>query len=269
MGAASRVAVVGHVEWVQFIQVPAFPLRGGITPGDGAFTHAGGGAVVAAAVLAELGHSVDFYCALGRDADGQAAAAELSARGITVHAAWRTAPTRRVVTMLESAGERTIITLGERIEPHGDDPLPWDRLDGVGAVYFTAGDAGAAHQARRAGTLVATPRARDGLQPSGVRIDALVYSAGDQDERGWAQQLAGRTRLMVETEGSDGGRWWGESEGRWPSVPVPGPPRDDYGCGDAFAAGLTGGLGDGLDLLGAAGVGARCGAEMLTRAGAP
>ena len=269
MGAASRVAVVGHVEWVEFIQVPGFPLRGGITPGDGAFTHAGGGAVVAAAVMAELGHPVDFYCALGDDADGQAAASELAARGITVHAAWRPAPTRRVVTLLEPEGERTIITLGERIEPHGDDPLPWDRLDDARAVYFTAGDAGAARQARRARVLVATPRARNGLETEEVRIDALVYSAGDQDERGWAQQLAERTRLMVETEGGDGGRWWGESEGRWPSVPVPGSPRDDYGCGDAFAAGLTAGLGDGLDLLAAAGVGARCGAEMLTRAGAP
>ncbi|HET9103837.1 MAG TPA: PfkB family carbohydrate kinase [Solirubrobacteraceae bacterium] len=265
----ARIAVVGHVEWVEFIQLPGFPARGGITAGDGAFTHAGGGAVVAAAVLAELGHPVDFFCALGRDADGEAAAAELSARGITVHAAWRPPPTRRVVTLLEPAGERTIITLGERIEPHGADPLAWERIDEAAAVYVTAGDAAAVTQARRARTLVATPRARDGLQASHATIDALVYSRGDADERRWAQPLIGRTRLMVETEGAHGGRWWGESEGRWPPVALPGPRRDDYGCGDAFAAGLTAGLADGLALLEAAGVGAERGAEMLTRVGAP
>ena len=106
-------------------------------------------------------------------------------------------------------------------------------------------------------------------RPATSRIDALVYSGGDADERGWAERLAGRTRLMVETEGANGGRWWGESEGRWPPVALPGRPRDDYGCGDAFAAGLTAGLADGLGLLAAAEVGARCGAEMLTRVGAP
>ena len=47
---------------------------------------------------------------------------------------------------------------------------------------------------------------------------------------------------MVATEGADGGRWWGESEGRWAAVPPPGPVRDSYGCGDAFAAGFTYGL---------------------------
>lgn len=267
--AVTRVAVVGHVEWVEFVEVSRFPERGKITPGNGAFCHAGGGAVVAAAAMAELGAEVDFFCALGRDANGEAAAAELTARGISVHAAWREVPTRGVITLLEPAGERTIIALGERIEPHGADPLDWDRLQDVPALYFTAGDAAAARAARRARMLVATPRARDGLEASGVAIDALVYSAGDPDEHAWAQRLAGRSAVMVETEGSAGGRWWGRSEGRWPPVAVPGERRDAYGCGDAFAAGLTVGLSRGLQMLEAAAIGAGKGAEMLTRVGAP
>ena len=265
----TRVAIVGHVEWVQFLRVECFPHRGSVTAAENAFAHAGGGAVVAAVVMAELGAEVDFFCALGRDANGEAAAAQLAARGVTVHAAWRERPTRGVVTLLEPGGERTIITLGERLEPLGVDPLDWDRLDGTAGVYFTAGDAAAARQARRAGTLVATPRARDGLREAGVTVDALVYSAGDEDELRWAQRLRSETRLMVETEGAAGGRWWGEGEGRWPAVATPGEPRDDYGCGDAFAAGLTVGLARGLDVGEAAAIGAQRGAQMRTRSGAP
>ena len=75
--------------------------------------------MVAAAVLAELGAEVDFFCALGRDANGEAAAAELATRGVNVHVAWRERPTRRVITLLEVDGQRTIVTIGERLEPDG------------------------------------------------------------------------------------------------------------------------------------------------------
>jgi ribokinase len=263
------VAVVGHVEWVEFVRMRGYPERGAVTHAVDAFIHAGGGGVVAAAVLAELGAEVDFFCALGRDANGEAAAAELATRGVTVHAAWRDQPTRRVFTMLEVEGPRTIITIGDRLEPDGSDDLDWDRLDGADGVYFTAGDRGAVDKARKARVLVSTPRAREAMELSPAAIDALVFSGSDDDERRWAQRLESRTRLMVETEGAHGGRWWGESEGRWPSVPAPGPPQDDYGCGDSFAAGFTFGLAAGMSVLDAAGVGAEQGARALALVGAP
>lgn len=261
--------MVGHVEWVEFLRVAQLPERGSVTAAQSGFAHAGGGAVVAAVVMAELGAEVDFFCALGRDDRGEAAAAELSAAGVTVQAAWRDLPTRGVVTLLEPGGERTIITLGERLEPRASDPLDWDRLQQAAGVYFTAGDAGAARRARHAAVLVGTPRAGDGLHEGAVAIDALVYSAGDGDELDWARRLHDQTQLMVETEGAAGGRWWGESEGRWPPASTPGEPQDDYGCGDAFAAGFTVGLAGRLPVLRAAEIGAQCGAEMRTRAGAP
>ena len=41
----------------------------------------------------------------------------------------RDAPTRRAVTLIDERGERTITTLGARLQPHGDDPeLPWSQL---------------------------------------------------------------------------------------------------------------------------------------------
>jgi ribokinase len=265
----TKIAVVGHVEWVQFIRVDHLPVRGEVQPAKRESTHAGGGAVVAAAALAELGAEVDFYGAVGSDANGDAAKAELTRRGITVHMARRPGPTREVLTLLDRSGERTIITLGERLQPGGSDDLDWGLLKDADGVYLTAGDLGAVHHARAARVLVATPRIRERLTDQSVQIDALVFSASDQQEVAWAQPLRTHTRLMVATESGAGGHWWGESEGRWSAAAPSGPVKDSYGCGDAFAGGFTYGLGAGLGPQEAAEIGARCGASMLTRVGAP
>lgn len=264
-----RLGVVGHVEWVDFLRVEHLPRRGEVQAARRETIHAGGGAVVAAAVLAELGADVEFFCAVGSDEIGEAAIAELTDRGITVHAARRPGESRQVFTMLEPAGERTIITLGARLQPAGSDELDWDRLREADGVYVTAGDAAAVSRARAARVLVTTPRIGARLEDEDLVVDALVFSADDPDEVRWAEPLRERTRLMVATEGERGGRWWGDTEGRWDPVPPPGPIRDSYGCGDAFAAGFTYGLAAGMSPAEAAGVGARVGAEMLTRVGAP
>jgi ribokinase len=265
----TRVAVVGHVEFVEFVRVDQYPTRGAVEQAEGAFTRAAGGGAVAAAVLAELGAQVDFFCALGRDANGEGSAAELTRRGITVHAAWRDEPTRYAFTLLDGGGERTIITVGERLQAGGGDELPWELLEHADGVYLTAGDTTAITRARSARVLVSTPRVREPLADAGLPVDALVFSASDHGEVRWAQRFASQTRLMVATEGGDGGRWWGESEGRWPAVAPPGEAQDAYGCGDSFAAGLTFGLAQGMSVPDAAAVGAQCGARMLTRVGAP
>jgi ribokinase len=265
----TRIAVVGHVEWVQFLRVDHFPVPGAIQRAQRESTHAGGGAVVAAATLAELGAEVDFYGAVGTDAIGDAAVSELTERGMTVHAARRPGPTREVLTLLDRNGERTILPIGERLQPEGADSLDWDRLADADGAYITAGDQGALRHARAARVLVATPRLRERVEDPGVQIDALVFSASDDNEVGWAERLRSDTRLMVATEGATGGRWWGASDGRWAAVPPPGPVRDSYGCGDAFAAGFTYGLAAGTSVAEACEIGARWGAEMLTRVGAP
>jgi ribokinase len=262
-----RVAVVGHVEWVDFVELARLPQRGEIVHAGGALARAAGGGGVAAAVLAELGAEVDFFCALGRDADGHAAAEQLTEHGVRLHPAWRDQPTRRAITLLEG-GERTIITIGERLEPLGSDELDWERLGEADGVYFTAGDAAALTEARRARVLVASPRGREALE-TGQPIDALVYSGQDSDESAWARHLASQTRLLVETRGARGGAWSGESAGVWRAVPPPGPPRDAYGCGDSFAAGFTFGLAGGESVAAAAARGAELGARCLARVGAP
>jgi ribokinase len=263
----TRVGVIGHVEWVDFLPVPRFPRQGEVIHAEGGSLRAGGGGGVAASVLAEMGAEVDFFTALGDDAAGRAAVAQLEERGARMHVAWRAEPTRRAVTLLEPDGERTIITLGERLEPRGADELDWERLRGAGSVYFTAGDAGALEHARRAAVTVASPRARGVLETS--TVDALVFSESDPDESEWAKRAAPHARLLVATEGERGGRWWGESEGRWAAAALPGPARDSYGCGDSFAAAFTFGLGRGDSVYEAAALGAQWGALALTRVGAP
>jgi ribokinase len=259
----ARVAVVGHVEWVDFIELERMPRAGEVVGARAA----GGGAVVST-VLAELGAEVEFFTALGEDPHGHAAAEQLRERGVEVHVAWRADdPTRRAVTLLGD-GERTIMTVGERLEPRGSDALPWERMDRADGVYFTAGDVGALDHARRAPNVVASPRGRSAIE-RGPRIDVLVYSARDVDECDWARRLNGRSRLLVETRGAEGGAWTGESHGRWHAEPAGAPVRDAYGCGDSFAAGFTLGLASGASAAEAAEIGARAGARCLTRAGAP
>jgi ribokinase len=265
----TRVAVVGHIEWVDFIPVAAYPRRGSVLHAERWFARAAGGGGVAAATLADLGAEVDFFCALGEDAHGLAAQEQLRERGVTMHVAWREQPTRRAVTLLEPGGERTIVTVGERLGTRGDDEHPWEHLREADGAYFTAGDTTALERARQARVLTASPRGGDPLFGEGVPIDALIYSAEDPDEEGVAGRIGARARLMVATRGAHGGSWRGASSGRWEPVPVPGEPRDSYGCGDSFAAGFTFGLAQGQPVAQAATVGAECGARCLTRSGAP
>lgn len=266
----TKVAVVGHVEWVDFIPVARMPREGEVIHAEGhAFSRAAGGGGVVAVVLAELGGEVDFFCALGDDPHGHAAADQLTGRGVSAHVAWHTdEPTRRALTLLKDRGERTIVTVGERLEPQGSDDLPWDLLGDADGVYFTAGDVAALEQARRARNVVASPRGRGALE-LGPTIDALVYSGGDHDEAEWARRLDGKARLLIETRGDQGGVWTGDSEGSWEAVAPDGPVKDSYGCGDSFAAAFTFALADGRTVEEAAELGARWGARCLTRAGAP
>jgi len=265
----TRVGVVGHIEWVDFVPVERFPQPGEVVHATGSFARAAGGGGVVAGTLAQLGAEVDLFCSLGRDPHGEAAVQQLTDHGVEVHVAWREQATRRAVTLLEPHGERTIVTLGERLEPHGADALDWERLKHVDGVYFTAGDVAALRHARAAPVLVASPRARRALEVDGPPIDALVFSSRDRGEQEWAALVATRARVLLATAGASGGRWWGESDGGWEPAALPGKPRDAYGCGDSFAAGLTLGLAAGASVAEAAALGAAAGARCLARAGAP
>jgi ribokinase len=136
-------------------------------------------------------------------------------------------------------------------------------------VYFTAGDDGALRSARRAGVVVATARVFDHLVRAGVPLDAVVASSKDENERYRPEDLRPPPGLAVLTAGADGGAYE-LSDGRrgtFDPATLPGPIADAYGCGDSFAAGLTYGLGAGMEPEEALALAARCGAACLTGRG--
>lgn len=266
-----RVAVVGHVEWVEFVRVHHVPQAGEIIHASSAWEEAAGGGGVASVQLRKLAGSSLFLTALGDDDLGTRAEADLAGRGVRVEAARRSGePQRRAVTFVDDAAERTITVLGDRLVPHRADPLPWDELGSYDAIYLTGGDVEAVRAARAAKVLVATSRVLELLAGSGVELDAVVGSGRDPSERYRPGDLDPAPRYAVLTAGSRGGTWQaaGAEPVAFAAEPLPGPPADAYGAGDSFAAGLTYGLGAGMGIEEAVKLGARCGAACMTGHGA-
>src|SRR6185312_540364 len=105
-----RLAVVGHLEWIEFARVDHVPAAGEIVHATETWEEPGGGGPVAAVQLAKLAGASTFFTALGDDGLGRRTERELTALGVTVHAARRDAPTRKAVTFVDRNGERTITT---------------------------------------------------------------------------------------------------------------------------------------------------------------
>jgi ribokinase len=265
----TRVAVVGHVEWIELVRVDHVPRAGEIVHARERLEFPGGGGAIVAVALARLAGGCVLFTALGDDDIGHRAFDELSALGVRVEGTFRPEPQRRGFVHVDDAHERTITIIGDRMGPSADDPLDWGEIDTIDGVYFTAGDDGALGLARRAEILVATSRVFDQLVRTGVALDALVGSARDRGEPYVPGMLDPEPRLVVRTEGEHGGiaTTTGSPPWRFDAAPVPGPGVDAYGCGDSFAAGLTFGLASGMSDADAIGLAARCGAACLTGLG--
>jgi ribokinase len=265
-----RVAVIGHVEWIEFVRVDHVPAQGEIVHALEAWAEAAGGGAVASVQLARLAGASTLFTAVGDDHVGTLIAPELAEHGVRVEAAVRPEPQRHGLTYLDSHGERTITVIGERMGPRRGDDLPWEELEEGDGVYFVSGDAGAVRAARAARVLVATARSLDVLKEAGVRLDALVRSRSDRGERYRKGDLDPPPRLEVATDGERGGIYSveGGPTRSYEAAPVPGRVRDTYGAGDGFAAGLTFALAQGLTDEDALALAARCGAEALARKGA-
>jgi ribokinase len=261
-----RAAVVGHVEWIEFVPVERVPRQGEIVGASESWGQAAGGGSVAAVQFAQLANSVLFFTTFGADELGRRAKAELEGRGIEVHASFVEKPQRKGFTFLDESGERTITTIGPKIGPRGhDDALPWHELARCDAVYFCAGDVDALHLARRARVLVATARELTTLRRGAVELDALIGSGKDDAELYHQGDLDPEPRLVVTTSGALGG--WAQPGGPFTAAPLPPVPADAYGAGDCFSAGLAFALAAGLEGSAALDFAARCGAGALAGRG--
>src|SRR5215831_16936570 len=137
-----KLAVVGHVEWVEFVEVDHVPSPGQIAHGTDAWSEpAGGGAVVAAQVL-RLNGACTFHTALGEDDLGRRSAERLAGLGLDLQVQWF-GRTRRAFVHVDRDRDRTITTVGAKLLPAG--PLALDDYDGV---FFVAGDVAALRSAR-------------------------------------------------------------------------------------------------------------------------
>jgi ribokinase len=264
-----KVAVVGHVEWVEFAPVERVPRPGEIAQAGETWQEAGGGGAVAALQLARLAGTATLYTALGDDELGRKAEAELEAQGVRVVAAWRGEPQRRAFVYVDSDGERTITVIGRKLNPTSDDPIPWAELDETDAVYTTARDPRPIREARRARVLVATARELTTLREAAVELDALVRSGKDPGEHYEPGSLVPEPRIVVTTHGERGGtyaRAGGEPKG-FPAALRPGSRVDDYGAGDCFAAGLAYGLAREQSIDDALALASACGAAATTGPG--
>ena len=263
---AVRVAVVGHVEWVQFARVERVPAPGEIVHASETWEEPAGGGGVAAVQLARLAGGADFFTVLGDDELGRRVPPLLERHRVRVHAAWRDEPQRRAFVHIDERGERTITVFGEKLRPDVADLLPWHLLDGSDGVFFVAGTPAALRRARRARVVVATPRELATLQEAGVELDAVVGSGKDEGERYRPGELEPPPRLVVATSGALGG--WAQPGGPYRAAEPQGPFEDTYGAGDSFGAGLTYALARGLEVDDALALAAEAGAAALTRRGA-
>jgi ribokinase len=262
-----NMAVVGHVEWIEFLRVEAVPVPGDIALATETWEEPAGGGGVAAVELARLAGEATLFCLLGADELGQRARRELEAASVRIQTGTSEAPQRRGFTFIDDQGERTITVIGPKLRPEGGDGLlPWEALDRTDGVYFTAGDPAALRQARRARVLVATARELATIQTAGVELDALVASGDDEAERYQAGDLNPPPKLVVSTAGSLGG--WAQPGGPYKAASPTIPYEDTYGAGDCFAAGLTFALAQGLDGPEALAFASERGALALGRKGA-
>jgi ribokinase len=262
-----KVAVVGHVEWCRFAKLDDVPLRGEIVHAADAWEEPGGGGAVAAVELARLNGESLFFTALGDDELGRRAQRELELLGVSVRSVWRERPQRIAVVFVDTAGERTITVIGEKLAPRAGDDLPWEELDDADGVYFTGGDEGALRSLRRrTRTLVATARELPTLQMAGVELDALVASGVDEGERHQPGDLDPPPKVVISTSGALGG--WAQPGGPFRAAAIPGPIEDAYGAGDSFAAALTFALAEGRSAPDAIAFASERGAAALLRRGA-
>jgi ribokinase len=240
-----RVAVLGHVEWVEFLRVPAVPKAGDIVEGVPLVAVPAGGGGVAAVQLARWAGSCELFTALGDDDLGHRCEAELCARQVNVHAAFRAEPQRRALTMIDAQRERTIVLSGGRHIARRADPLPWEAFAAIDAVYITGGDADAVRAARAARVVVSTARVLPLLRDAGVVLDALVGSDNDPAEV-YPGDLQPAPRLVVRTNGARGGSYTLADGSHHSYAAVPATVTGDtYGAGDTFAAAIAFGLGEG------------------------
>ncbi len=235
-------AVIGHVEWINFLRVDKLPKPGIISHSQKSLEFPAGGGSVVAKTLSDLTtKQVHFFTSLGNDYYGKKCFEILSNMGIKLHVAWRDKPTRRGFSLIDSDGERSITVIGERLAPNNRDKLNWNIFRKMDGIFITASDSEIFKKARVANSLCTTPRAGiNTINNSNVFLDGLIGSNLDPGEAFSLSELFVKPKYTIKTEGENGGVVF--PGGRYEALKNKKPRIDSYGCGDSFAAGIIYGL---------------------------
>ena len=241
-------AVVGHVEWMNFLKVDQLPKPGIISHSEKTLEYPAGGGSIIAKRLSELSlNQIHFFTALGNDDYGEKCFKILSNLGIKLHVGWREKPTRRGFSLIDSHGERAITVIGERLAPNHKDNLEWNILKKMDGIFITASDSEIFKMARAASILCSTPRVGlNIINESNVHLDGLIGSNLDAGEVFSFSELLVKPKYTIKTEGEKGGIIF--PGGRYKALKSKKQKVDSYGCGDSFAAGVLYGLASKWDM---------------------
>ena len=237
-----KFAVIGHIEWINFIQVDNLPTPGTISHSIKNIERPAGGGSLIAKTLADLtDNDVHFFTSLGNDYHGKQSFKILQEMGLKLHVAWRNKPTRKGFSLIDNRGERSITIIGERLEPKSNDKLDWQILNKFDGIFITAGDKELFKLSRSAEILCATPRVGlKNINNSQIKLDGLIGSNLDPGELYSLNDLDIKPKFIIKTEGSNGG--FVIPGGKYVAIKSKNPEIDSYGCGDSFAAGIIFGL---------------------------
>ncbi len=243
-----KFAVIGHIEWINFIEVDQLPKPGLISHSKKSLEYPAGGGAVIAKRLRELTNSeVHFFTSLGKDFYGNQCFNFLEAMGIKLHVAWRDNLTRKGFSLIDSDGERSITIIGDRLSPTHKDNLDWSTLDNMDGIFITAADKEIFKKSRGAKTLCTTPRVGlDIINESGIFLDGLIGSNLDPGEVFSLNELKVKPKFVIKTEGENGGIVF--PGGRYRAIVNKNHKVDSYGCGDSFAAGILYGFSSKWDI---------------------
>ena len=237
-----KFAVIGHIEWINFLKVDLLPEPGIITHANTSLElPAGGGALIAKTLYELSNNEIHFFTSLGKDYYGEKSFDFFKKIGINLHVAWRSEPTRKGFSLIDKKGERSITIIGKRLAPSFNDDLDWEILRDMDGIFITAGDNNLFKKAREANILCTTPRVGiDLINQSKVNLDAIIGSNLDPDESFLLSDLNEKHRYVIKTEGEKGGICI--PGGRFNAINNNSQKIDSYGCGDSFAAGILYGL---------------------------
>jgi len=237
-----KFAVIGHIEWINFLKVDLLPEPGIITHAKTSLElPAGGGALIAKTLYELSNNEIHFFTSLGKDYYGEKSCEFFEKIGINLHVAWRSESTRKGFSLIDNNGERSITIIGKRLSPSYNDDLDWNILCEMDGIFITAGDNILFKKAREANILCTTPRVGiDLINQSNVNLDAIIGSNLDPDESFLLSDLNKKPRYTIKTEGEKGGYYI--PGGRFNAITNNNQKIDSYGCGDSFAAGILYGL---------------------------